>query len=55
MLVLVLCAVALQAISGDMQTIVNLLLSSTLIKAGDRHSYRTIVNRVPQHSSISRL
>lgn len=37
---------ALELIGSDVQTILQLLLSSRLIKAGDRYSYRVIVNKL---------
>ena len=37
---------ALEAVGADMQTVLGLLSSSTLIRAGDRHSYKTILHKV---------
>ena len=37
---------ALEVIGSDMQTLLNLLLSSKLIKSGDRYSYKIIVNKI---------
>lgn len=39
---------ALEAVGGDLHTVLGLLTSSSLIRAGDRHSYRTVLARVLQ-------
>lgn len=39
---------ALEAVGSDMQTVLGLLTSSTLIRSGDRHSYKTILFKLIQ-------